>query len=136
MTQHTACCACGQLQIDVEGEPAFVAVCNCTQCQRRTGSAFGVSSYFSDNQVSAAQGEHTAFARSSDAGRQGVFHFCPTCGSTVFWVLDAFPGHTGVAVGCFADPDFPAPTVVVWAAHKHRWVDFPTGMPQLAGQTP
>ena len=28
----------------------------------------------------------------------------------------------GVAVGCFADPEFPAPTVAIYDALRHPWV--------------
>jgi hypothetical protein len=126
MTQtRTASCACGQLSLEVEGDPAFVASCNCLQCQKRTGSVFGVSSYFPQDQVQPARGERKTHRRSSDAGRMLEASFCPECGSTVFWRAEGFPDLVGVAVGCFADPEFPAPTVAVWATHKHAWVSFP-----------
>jgi hypothetical protein len=34
------------LTISVSGAPDFVVVCNCTECQRRTGSVFGVGAYY------------------------------------------------------------------------------------------
>ena len=36
-TSRTASCACGRLRVNVVGEPVRVGICNCTQCQRRTG---------------------------------------------------------------------------------------------------
>jgi hypothetical protein len=63
-------------------------------------------------------------------------HFCPTCGTTVFWEADLRPDHIGVAVGAFHDANFPRPTVSVWEVSKHGWVafthdlaHFPTGRP-------
>ncbi len=41
MTREAAC-HCGQLRLEVTGEPQTVSICNCLACQRRTGSAFGV----------------------------------------------------------------------------------------------
>jgi hypothetical protein len=32
-----------------------------------------------------------------------VFHFCPSCGSTVYWEPARKPDMIGVAVGAFAD---------------------------------
>ena len=133
---RTASCACGQLSLTLSGDPAFVGICNCTQCQKRTGSVFGVSAYFNRGQVSAVAGEHKAYERSSDAGRSLEAHFCPECGSSVFWYAEAFPDLIGTATGCFADPAFPAPGAVVWAAHKHEWVSFPNGIPQFDQQRP
>ena len=34
----------------------------------------------------------------------------------------------GVAIGAFADPDFPQPEQSVWTTTKHRWIDLPDGM--------
>lgn len=132
--QRVASCACGQLSVTVEGEPAAVVSCNCTQCQKRTGSVFGVSAYFLKDQVQAIDGNHKAATRASDAGRALEGHFCPDCGSTVFWYAEVFPDRIGLAVGCFADPTFPAPAAAIWVAQKHHWVSFPEGMPQLRAQ--
>jgi hypothetical protein len=46
-------CCCGSLRAEATGEPALLGVCYCTECQRRTGSAFGVGTYFAKEQVRA-----------------------------------------------------------------------------------
>ena len=128
MSARTAACACGQLRAICEGEPPLVALCDCTQCQRRTGSVYGVGAYFERERVK-TEGAFKQFRRSSDAGRRLDLAFCPECGSTVFWDLEMMPGRIGVAVGAFADPDFPAPQVAVWTENKYRWVPLPEGVP-------
>jgi hypothetical protein len=45
------------------------------------------------------------------------------CGSTVYWEGEGFPGHVAVAIGTFADPSLPAPTIAVWEECRHPWVD-------------
>jgi hypothetical protein len=45
MVRRASCC-CGICLIEVEGEPAINGVCHCLNCKKRTGSAFGWSSYF------------------------------------------------------------------------------------------
>src|SRR4029077_17398367 len=37
----------------------------------------------------------------------------------VFWENEGFPGHVTVAIGNFADPNFPAPNVSVWEESRH-----------------
>ena len=123
--KRKASCCCGQLSITVEGDPIMVASCSCTQCQKRTGSAFGVSSYFKDDQVLEKVGEGTLAKRLSDSGSTAEGIFCPACGSTVYGAAGFMPGHTFIAVGCFADPDFPEPQYSAWNATKHKWVEFP-----------
>ena len=84
MQTRVATCACGQLRATCEGEPQRVGVCSCIQCQKRSGSAFSVNSFFECEQVK-VEGEAKRFTRGSDAGRTLDFSFCPECGSTVYW---------------------------------------------------
>ncbi|ASV87940.1 glutathione-dependent formaldehyde-activating enzyme family protein (plasmid) [Ochrobactrum quorumnocens] len=49
-------------------------------------------------------------------------HFCPNCGSTVYWLPEAAPSVIGVAVGSFADPAFNTPSLSVFEQSKHEWV--------------
>jgi hypothetical protein len=46
MTSRSASCSCGQLRIEVEGEPRGVGVCHCLACQRRTGSVLAALASF------------------------------------------------------------------------------------------
>ena len=124
--QRTAMCACGELQITVEGDPDRVLACNCRQCQRRTGSVFGISAYFPDAQVTMIEGQAHSFSRTAGALTFAT-SFCPTCGTSVFWRASALPGQIAIAVGCFADPSFPPPTIVAWTSEQHEWVSFPNG---------
>ena len=116
-----AACACGALTADCAGEPARVSVCHCRACQQRTGSAFGVACFFPLEAVTLS-GPSQAYTRGSDSGHALTFHFCPTCGATVWWTPERTPGRIAVALGAFADPDFPAPDKEVYEEHRHAWV--------------
>ena len=121
MIARTASCACGQLRIDCVGEPRTVSLCHCLDCQRRTGSTYGVAAFFYRRDVS-AEGQASSYRRSSDSGFSVTFHFCPDCGSTVFWEPERKRDAIAVAVGAFADPSFPPPTQAVWTERRHPWV--------------
>jgi hypothetical protein len=47
----TATCACGNSSITVNAGPLMLGICHCTNCKRRTGSAFGISAYFAKDTV-------------------------------------------------------------------------------------
>ena len=129
MTARTAHCACGALRVETRGDPATaIAVCNCVECQRRTGSAFGFSGYWREEDVTVA-GESRAWQRRSDAGRNIEFRFCETCGGTVWWRAEFLPGQIGVALGMFADPDAFAPQIALWTRSRHAWLDGETSLP-------
>jgi hypothetical protein len=118
----------------VDSEPAVVALCHCQECQRRTGAPFGVAAFF-DRDAVRISGTSTAFTRASDAGRKLEFHFCPVCGSTVWWKAEFHPDKIAIAVGAFADPDFPPPSRAVFARSRHAWVELPPDIPgHIAGR--
>jgi hypothetical protein len=109
----------------VEGDPRLVVACSCENCQLRTGSVFSVSSYFGEEQIAEISGESDTFELVTEAGRSSQRHFCPNCGATVYWYAELFPQSIGIAVGAFADRDFPEPSASVWSRTKHHWVEFP-----------
>jgi hypothetical protein len=127
-----ASCSCGQLRVTCEGEPVRLSMCHCLECQRRTGSPFGVQARFPRAQV-AIEGSATEFTRVSDEGDRHTFRFCPKCGSTVYWTPADQADLVAVAVGAFADRDFPAPRVSVYERRRHPWVVVPEtpGMERL-----
>ena len=125
MATRTATCSCGQLRITVEGEPRGVGVCHCLACQRRTGSVFAALARFGAPFETA--GIATEFVRVGDQGARFTFRFCPVCGTTLFHTEEGISNAVSVAVGAFADPQFPAPAVSVYDCRRHPWVQMPTG---------
>lgn len=123
--QRFASCTCGWLQVRCAGEPARVSMCHCADCQRRTGSVFSIAAFFRREAVKVAHGKSKNFIRNSVVGTQVLFHFCPDCGSTLYWEPERMPDLIGVAVGGFADPTFPKPEQSVWTANKHAWLTLP-----------
>lgn len=129
VTTRYAACRCEQLRLIVEGEPVRISICHCLDCQRRTGSAFGVQARFAAEAVR-IEGNYAEYERPSDAGEGRTFCFCPECGATVFFWVTGASELIGVPVGAFADPGFPAPTVSVWGVREHHWLDLPPGIEQ------
>ena len=124
MTTRRAACSCGQLYAVTEGEPVRISMCHCLACQRRTGSTFGAQARFPRDRVSIS-GTSTQYVRTADSGDRITFHFCPACGSTVFYQPDQEADLIAIPVGAFADPSFPAPTVSVYEARLHAWTGLP-----------
>jgi hypothetical protein len=121
-----AACHCGQLRLEVGGDPFAVSICHCLACQRRTGSAFGMQAGFEARQVRVVGRFHDYTRVSEEEDRkEHVFHFCPDCGSQVFSTEPAEPGLVVVSVGSFADPSFPPPTESGYDARRHPWVALP-----------
>ena len=119
--QRIAQCSCGSVRVVASGEPSSVVACHCVECQRRTGSVFGVGAYYPQECITVS-GATKEYVRPTEVGHQFVTHFCPTCGSSVYWRSGKNPGLLGIAVGAFADTAFPPPVRSVWERSRHPWV--------------
>jgi hypothetical protein len=128
-----AACHCGQLRLEVTGDPFVVSLCHCLACQRRTGSAFGMQAGFDAEQVQVS-GRFSDYTRISDEAdaKPHLFHFCPDCGSQVFYTEPDEPELIVVSVGSFADPSFPPPTESGYDFRRHPWVALPDTIQRLA----
>ena len=80
----------------------------------RTGSPFGEQARFPLEQVK-VDGRSTPYVRVGDSG------------ATVYWQAKQLPAFIAVAVGAFADANFPAPQVSVYEERAHPWVMPATG---------
>jgi hypothetical protein len=125
MTTRHASCSCGRLRISCDGEPVRISVCHCLACQRRTGSPFGFSAHYPRERIAGIEGKSTIWVRVGDSGKEIKFHFCPACGTTVYWEPGAHPERITIAVGAFADPAHPPPRHSVYETYKHAWVNVP-----------
>ena len=122
----TARCACSHISITLSGERAYHVVCHCTDCKRRTGSAFGLSLYFKRTQIVEQAGATRVYAfhnqrQDNDQER----HFCPICGTTLFWYTSTLPDLVGISGGCFGEESFGEPRASYTHSKKLPWVGLP-----------
>jgi hypothetical protein len=62
-----------------------------------------------------------------------TYHFCPECGSTVYWDMAVAPDIIGVAVGGFTDPTFPPPMISGFEGYGHPWAMNASDLPMPGG---
>ena len=128
MTTHTASCRCGQLRATVTGDPVRVSLCHCLNCKKRSGSAFAVQARWPADQVT-IEGRSQSFKKVSDSGNWATFHFCPECGSDVYYrnegpsVEAKLADLVAIPLGVFDDPYFLSPAFSVWENRKHDWIE-------------
>ena len=138
---RTAECACRRVKVTVEKEPVAVLTCHCDFCQKRTGSVFQVSAVFSEDANVSITGTTQVYngleidGSGTANGADVSYHFCPTCGSTVFWTFEG-RAITVIAVGNFADQDFPIPVAELHTPFRHQWVSPIEGADQFEGFRP
>ena len=126
-----ASCRCGQLSVTYKGpDPERITLCHCNSCQLRTGTAFSIQARFPRAKAK-IEGKSTTWKfpedkkkpvtyKSCDSGG-ATYHFCPVCGTTVYWDIDAAPEIIGIAIGTFTDPTFPPPKISGFEKYGHPW---------------
>lgn len=123
LTEHTASCRCGQLRAVAEGDPVRVSVCHCLACQKRTGSVFSTQARWPAECVEVA-GVAKAWTRAADSGQATTYHFCPECGSTVYYGGGNYPELVAIPLGALDDPYIvDSPDYSVWERRKHDWLE-------------
>ncbi len=119
-SSKVASCCCRQCQITVTAAPVLSAVCHCDDCKRRTGSAFGLNSYFKQEDVHIQASEASVYHLDSALGEQ-FRYFCRHCGSTLYWRVAIYEGLVGIASGCF-DGQMPQPMFNAQPSGQCQWL--------------
>jgi hypothetical protein len=96
MRKRIGGCNCGQVRFEVSGEPLRIGLCHCLVCRKETGSLGNFFAVWTSDHVSVT-GETGSWRLTTDNR-----HFCATCGSSVFALIDG-ANEIEVRVGAFDD---------------------------------
>ena len=121
-------CLCGAIRYRVKGNsrPLRTYVCHCTDCQRRTGSAFSTIVWFEKESVElTGDGLTTYEHRNVESNRWRRSHFCNRCGTTFMWTAEHRPGVRIIMVGTLDDPNWVKIQWHVWTRSAQQWVVVP-----------
>jgi hypothetical protein len=112
-------CHCGAVRYEMSEETVYRAICHCSDCRKIAGAPM-VAWALVEKDGLKVEGETKEYS-SSENGRR---HFCPNCGTTLFYTNDAvFPGKVDVQTATLDDPDSMAPTLQVQTAERVDWVE-------------
>ena len=93
-------CHCQRITYEAEVDPDSVQVCNCTDCQMLTGSAFRVAAH-APASTFRLSGEPKVYVKTADSGTRRRHAFCPDCGAPVYSSADTDrPATYSLRVGC------------------------------------
>jgi hypothetical protein len=111
-------CLCGLIRYRLADEPITLYVCHCTECQRRTGSAFALSMVAFKSALELLQGDPRTFAVTS--GRiQRCGKFCVEC-STRLWNEPPRVSIPNDTLNFEQQPDDPMVMVKAWQDRATR----------------
>ncbi|MEM8813096.1 MAG: GFA family protein [Pseudomonadota bacterium] len=121
MSKISGGCLCGAVTYSTDAEPAMVAVCHCSDCQKQSGSPFSVNVLVPDDQVTMEGDSLTQFTVKGASGQNVTRNFCNKCGSPLSTVLDAFGKLAAIKSGTLTDASWVKPTIQIWCDDKQPW---------------
>jgi hypothetical protein len=121
MAEMIGGCLCGKVRYSANADPAFVGVCHCRDCQKRSGGAFSVVIGLPTAALS-VQGETSSYRNTGDSGKSLVHSFCPACGSPIVGEAEVMPGVSMINVGTLDDPSWVKPAMQIYCDSAQPWV--------------
>jgi hypothetical protein len=113
----TGGCQCGAVRYAIAGTPVRLYVCHCRECQKQSGSAFGMSLIVCRAAFVVTQGAAQSWLRKADSGRTMLCHFCAVCGSRLWHARDGMD-TVSVKAGSLDTPMDFTRAVHIWTSRK------------------
>jgi len=128
-------CHCGQITYEADVDPERVGICNCTDCQVLTGSAFRVSVPAPAAAFRLPTGHPKIYVKTADSGVKRRHSFCPNCGTPVSASADVDdPPSYSLRVGCLAQRAQLPPKRRIWCKSALVWAQNVSSIPGIEGQ--
>jgi hypothetical protein len=80
---------CGAVEYEFTEDPRTVHACHCTDCQKRSGSAFGLAMVVGKDSF-IIKGEVASYIRTSDSGQKNTSYFAPNAATQFMGSLNNF----------------------------------------------
>ncbi len=133
---YTGGCLCGAARYVLKREPLTFYACHCTDCQRRTGTAFALS-LFADREALELTAGKTALTRTEMSdGRVKQAQVCVACGTRLWGEPVKLPDAVIVQPGTLDDTSWLRPVAHIWTRSAQPWFQFPKDAVLFEGQPP
>ena len=124
-------CICGAIRYQLLGAPLFTHACHCTDCQKLTGSAFGITCVFDELDFELLQGEPEVLRTTGGSGAAKTLFRCGNCGASLYNTTGVRPGTIVVRPGSLDDSTWVNPQAHIYVRSKQSWVELPAHVPSF-----
>jgi hypothetical protein len=134
METLTGKCLCGAVRYSVK--PGFRMkpyACHCHDCQRRTGSAFGIQMSVMESDLT-VEGDMAEGRHQQPSGAEATIFACSQCFSRIYASNNARPGIANLRAGTLDSSPELVPAAHFWISRKQPWLVIPEGVPALDKQ--
>jgi hypothetical protein len=114
-------CQCGGCRYRVRGTVLTLFVCHCKECQRQTGSAFGMALWIKTEAEEVLSGRLGRWTRLTPSGRTMICEFCLDCGTRLFHRHADRAGMLSIKPGTLDDTSWLKPAGHIWLRSAQPW---------------
>jgi len=121
----TGGCQCGAIRYEITAKPLTLYACHCTDCQKQSASAFGMTFRIQSDALKIIAGKPKEWHTVADSGNAKVAHFCGDCGTRLYNAPARHPGALSIKAGTLDDTSWLQPVGSVWTRSAQPWVAIP-----------
>lgn len=114
-------CACGLIRYETSSEPVVQNHCQCTDCQKRSGTGHASYLAFAQRTTMKISGEAKTWSVAGDSGNDKIHAFCPTCGTPIYLTFSAMPDVIAIHAASLDDPSTFEPQFVTYTIRGQAW---------------
>jgi hypothetical protein len=116
-------CVCGHITYEAEVDPDQVGLCNCTDCQVFSGSAFRVGVPTPEADFNLLSGALKTYVKTAESGNKRAQVFCPDCGAHLYSTsIEDGPKIFRLRTGTMNQRNDLPPTTQGWHRSAQAWV--------------
>ncbi len=131
---YTGRCMCGAIEYRLNDEPVTYYACHCTDCQKRSGSSFGLSMWVKRASLELTKGEVALQVLAGPDGSPRHQRICANCGVRLWSEPARFPELAVLRPGTLDDAKRFTPVAHIWTRSQLPWVQIPPGAPSYEKQ--
>jgi hypothetical protein len=113
-------CACGAIRYEIAAMPLLLYACHCTDCQRRSGSAFALNMPVASKTLRIVKGTPTGWR----SGGTTTSWFCGDCGCRIYGERDERPDAMTIRAGTLDDTTWLRPAAHIFMRSAQPWESF------------
>jgi hypothetical protein len=131
MKKLTGGCQCGEIKYEHEAQSIEIYICHCKECQKQSGSAFGISVEVTRDNFKIIHGLPKYWERKSNNGKVIKCAFCSNCGTRPWHESNDESNALSIKGGSLDQFIDISNAIHVWVSRKPPGIIIPEGAVQF-----
>ncbi|MCP4392259.1 MAG: GFA family protein [Gammaproteobacteria bacterium] len=118
-------CQCGTIRYQLRGSPKMLYTCHCSDCQKQSSSAFGMSLIMDRADVEFTRGgeQLKIWDTRGEDGRLKRCAFCAECGTRIYHASEPEDETISIKAGSLDDTHWLRPVAHIWLQSAQPWLE-------------